>query len=147
MRRVFTSRRLLIKASSIAVLWLLFASIGYATPTARRAAVGRACNAQAATLRKLLRPPKSVGGPVRPASTRTLAGLADSHPVLKRTCHTYVEDDGQAIQNDAPAASVDFDERSAPTLRELGILPSPLNRHVHSRAFTPRSPRGPPSFG
>lgn len=147
MRRVFTSRRLLMKASSVAVLWLLFVSTGYAGPTPRRAAVGRVCNAQAATLRKLLRPPKSVGGPVRAPSTRTLAGLADSHLVLKRPCHADVDDDRQAIQNDAPAARLDFDDLSAPTLRELGVLPNPFSQHVHSRAFTPRSPRGPPFFG
>jgi hypothetical protein len=135
------------KASSVAVVWLLFASIGYAAPAPRRAAVGRVCDAKATTLRKLSRPPKSVGGPVKAPSTRALAGLADPRLVLKRGTHPDLGDDGQAIQNDAPAARIDSDERSAPTLRELGILPSPLHRPVHTRAFTPRSPRGPPFFG
>jgi hypothetical protein len=136
------------KATSVAVLWLLCASIGYAAPAPPRAAAGRVCDTKATTLRKLSRPPKSVGGPVKAPSTRALAGLADPRLVLKRGSHLDLEDDGQAIQNDAPAARIDSDdERSAPTLRELGILPSPLHRPVHTRAFTPRSPRGPPFFG
>jgi hypothetical protein len=135
------------KACSVAVLWLLFASNGYAASAPRRAVAGRACDAKATTLRKLSRPPKSVGGPVRAPSTRALAGLADPRLVLKRGTHPDLDDDGQAIQNDAPAARIDIDDRSAPTLTELGILPSPLHRPVHTRTFTPRSPRGPPFFG
>jgi hypothetical protein len=147
MRTALTSRRFLMMASSIAVLWLSFASSGYAAPAPRRAAVGRACDAKATTLRKLLRPHKSAAGPLKGPSTHALAGLADPHVILKRGGRADVSDDGLAIQNDAPAARIDSDERSAPTLRELGILPSLLNWPVHTRAFTPRSPRGPPFFG
>jgi hypothetical protein len=146
MRKALTNRRLLMKASSIAVLWLLFASIGYAAPAPRRAAAGRACDAKTTTLRKLLRP-KSTAGPLKAPSTHALAGLADPRVVLKRGGHPNVDDDGLAIQNDAPAARIDTDERSAPTLRELGTLPGLLNWPIHTRAFTPRSPRGPPFFG
>jgi hypothetical protein len=135
------------KVTSLAVLWLLFASIGYAAPAPRRAAAGRVCDTKATTLRKLSRPPKSVGGPVKAPSSRALAGLTDPRLVLKSAGRLDLDDDGQAIQNDAPAARIDSDERSAPTLRELGVLPSPLHRPVHTRAFTPRSPRGPPFFG
>jgi hypothetical protein len=135
------------RASSVAVLWLVCASLGQAAPAPARAAGGRSCDAKTTTLRKLSRPPKSAGGPLRAASTHALNGLAESRLVLKHASHPDVDDDGQAIQNDAPAARIEVDERSAPTLRELGILPSPHRRRVHTRAFTPRSPRGPPFFG
>jgi hypothetical protein len=147
MRRAFDGRRLLMNASSVAVLWLLCASLGNAAPAPPRAAAGRSCDAKTTTLRKLSRPPKSAGGPLKAASAHTLAGFADSRQALKRASHPDIDDDGQAIQNDAPAARIEVDERPAPTLRELGILPSPHRRRVHTRAFTPRSPRGPPFFG
>jgi hypothetical protein len=135
MLRVFDSPRLLMKVTSVAVLWLLFASIGYAAPAPRRAAAGRVCDARATTLRKLSRPPKSVGGPVKAVSSRALAGLADPRPVLKRGSHLDLDDDGQAIQNDAPAARIDSDERSAPTSGSSAFCraaPSPSHTGIHA---------------
>ena len=55
------------------------------------------------------------------------------------------DDDDAAIQNDTPAAHLDADERPVFGLRPLGVLAGPLDFHARSRAFSPRSPRGPPT--
>ena len=144
MRRVFTIRtRLLMRASSVAVLWLLFASVGYAAP-APQATAGRVCDNSTVLSKKQLRHRKSFGGPLARPSTRAQAGLIDPMALMKRGSFPDDDDDDAAIQNDAPAAQIDADERPTPALRPIGLLPRTDDPRLPDRAFTPRSPRGPP---
>lgn len=136
---------MLIKASSVTLVSLLFASVSWAAPAPRPGAAGRVCDGSATTARKLLRHVKSFGGPLAQPSTRALAGLADPMALLKRAPVTSCDDDDDAIQNDAPAAQFDLDERHTPALRALGVLPRSHGPRLPTRAFTPRSPRGPPA--
>jgi hypothetical protein len=137
--------RLLIKVSSLAVLWLLFASVGYAAPAPRKSMAGRVCDPHTAALRtKLARHQKSFGGPVASPSKHVLAGLTDGTARLRRGSQTDLTDDDEAIQNDAPAARIDEDDQAVPVLQPVGILHGPFAPLFRSRAFSPRSPRGPP---
>ena len=52
--------------------------------------------------------------------------------------------DEEIIQNDAPIAQIDGDDRPVPALRPLGILVNPKDVRPDSQASSPRSPRGPP---
>ena len=47
--------------------------------------------------------------------------------------------------DDAPAARVNGEDRSLPALVSLGFLIGPVDSHPRTRAFSPRSPRGPPA--
>jgi hypothetical protein len=144
MRRILTIRTLgLMRASSVAVLWLLFASVGYAAP-APHGAGGRVCDNTTVVSKKLLRHRKSFGGPLARPSTRALAGLTDPMVLMKRGSLPDDNDDDAAIQNDAPAAQIDVDEHATPALRALGLVPRVRDPRLPDRTFTPRSPRGPP---
>ena len=135
------------RISSLAVLWLLFVSSGYAAPTPRHRAVGRMCEPTSPkSPRKLARRVKSFGGPVARPSTRAAAGLSDLTTFVKRatSAHRGAGDD-EAIQNDAPAARIDGDETAAPELRPLGVLHGAIARFPLTRTSSPRSPRGPPT--
>jgi len=139
------SPRWLMKASSVLVVWLLFASVGYAAPAPERAVPGRVCAPDAVRLQKLLRHPKSFGGPVANPSKRTLLGLKDVTALLKRGSRTnHLGDDDEAIQNDAPAAHID-DDQAAPALRPLGLFHGSPVSFLCTGTFSPRSPRGPPN--
>jgi hypothetical protein len=70
--------------------------------------------------------------------------IRSHRPALSRGTAAQLDDDDQAIQNDAPAARMDVDEHVRPGLRALGVLASSFDRLPDSSAFTPRSPRGPP---
>ena len=144
MRFGFITSRFLIKAGSIAALWLLSASVSYAAPGPRRNIVGRACWPQSVPVHKLARQPKSFGGPVALPSKRALAGLSDVTARLKRATRANLADDDEAIQSDASAARVESDDRALPVLRPLGILHGSFDRLPPPHIFSPRSPRGPP---
>jgi hypothetical protein len=144
MRQVSTIRsRWLMRASSVAVMWLLFASVGYAAP-APQGVGDRVCDTKTAASKKLLRHRRSFGGPLARPSTRALAGLTDPMVLMKRGSLPDDDDDDAAIQNDAPAAQIDLDGRATPALRPIGLLPRVHDSRLPDRTFTPRSPRGPP---
>jgi len=69
----------------------------------------------------------------------------DLTALLKRGLRANLPDDDEAIQNDAPAARLDIDGRSIPALLPLGVLQGFLDRRLSTHAFSPRSPRGPPT--
>jgi len=135
---------MVMKAGTVALLWLLAASIGEASPGPRRANRAPVCDSQTTTLRKLTRQHKSFGGPVV-RSHRARGGLlVDLSARLRRTVRLQITDDDDAIQNDGAAAGVDPDDRARPGLRSLGVVVSSLDRRPRTRTFSPRSPRGPP---
>ena len=139
--------RTLTQLLSVAALCLLAASSVDAAPGPRRAREERTCDARTpATLKKLLRHPKSYGGPLstRPRSAR-LGLRFDLTAHVKRAKRTTTGNDGAAIQNDAPAARVDGHGDPLVSLRPLGFLIGPVDSHPRTRAFSPRSPRGPPA--
>jgi hypothetical protein len=138
--------RLLTRTAGIAILWLLTcSSVTYAAPGGQ----GRSrlvCETNSQSLRKLLRHPKSYGGPLATKPKRTRLGLRfDLTDHLRRAKHTITGNDAAAIQNDAPAARVDADDQSLPSLQSLGFLTGPVDSHPRTRDFSPRSPRGPPA--
>ena len=147
MRFFWPSFRLLIKSGSTIVLLLLTASLAQAAPGPGRRA-GRLCDPQStATIRKLARHPKSFGGPVkRFARPSGSALLSDLTARLQRGKRAPAADDDEAIQNDAPAARIDVDDGQPPALRQLGLLIGLVDRHPRTRAYSPRSPRGPPAL-
>jgi hypothetical protein len=128
-------------AGSIALLSLLSVSPADAAP--RRGASGPLCDPQAPVARKILRHKKSFGGPLKRPSNHALAGLQDITARMRRGTRAFLGDEVAAIQNDAPAAGPDFGDGLIPSLRPLEIIGS-LDLQPRSRAFSPRSPRGPP---
>jgi len=135
--------RAVMKASALAVLWLLCASVATAAPAHHRGKP-RVCKTHGPRVPKLHRHPASVGGPVAPPSTRALAGLADPILLLTRATQTNVDDDVAAIQNDSPVARIDCGLRLAPAFAPIGVLARTANRLPNLHRFSPRSPRGPP---
>jgi hypothetical protein len=137
--------RMFAKAASVALVWLLGASVSEGAPGLRRADRDRICDAQTPSVRKLPRHPKSFGGPVA-RTRRARGGLSfDLTARLHRTVRVHVDDDRDAIQNDGAATGVDPDDRAATGLRPLGIVFGSVDRHPPALAFSPRSPRGPPA--
>ena len=128
-------------AASIALLSLLTVSLADAAP--RRAASGPICDPQTPIARKLPRHPRSFGGPVKRPSSHALAGLQDLTARVQRGTHAFLGDNVAAIQNDAPIDGVDAGDCLTPSLRPLEVIGAP-NVQPRSRAFSPRSPRGPP---
>jgi len=126
------------------LLWLLSVAPALAAPAPLRGAAGPICDPQTPTLRKLARQPKSFGGPLKRPSTRALLGLTDVSPRLLRSSRTTFDSDEAAIQNDAPAARNDEDDRLVPSLRPLGVLAGSVDPRPRSHTFSPKSPRGPP---
>jgi hypothetical protein len=113
-----------------------------AAPSGRYA--GPICDPQTTTLRKLARQPKSFGGPLKQARAPQRFGLTDPSARLQRGTRTTFDSDEAAIQNDAPAARIDDEGRSLPSLCPLGLLARPIDGSLRSPAFCPRAPRGPP---
>jgi hypothetical protein len=134
--------RTMMRASGALVLWLLCASLADAAPV-QRGAAGPLCDPQTPAHRKLPRHPKSFGGPlrVRPESRGV---VTDMTARLQRGRRANLLGDDDAIQNDAPAAQLDIDERATPALRWLGVLLGSADGCPDTRSFSPRSPRGPP---
>jgi hypothetical protein len=128
-------------ASSVVLLTLLSAHAVDAAP--RRGASGPICDPQAPVARKLPRQPKSYGGPLRRPSNHALAGLQDVTVRMLRGTRANLGDDVAAIQNDTSATGSDAHDRLVPSLRPLEIIGAP-DQQPRSRAFSPRSPRGPP---
>lgn len=131
-------------ATGVLLLWLFSAPIADAAPPASRAAAGSVCDAQTLTLKKLRRQPKTFGGPLKRLTRRNIAPLSDLTSRMLHGARAQLDDDDAAIQNDAPAASVDDDEQPVPALRPLGVLHGTLDQHLCSGPCSPRSPRGPP---
>jgi len=136
--------RMLMRTSCVVLFWLLAPSLAQAAVTLGPRSTGALCDEHSTTLRKLIRHAKSFGGPLAKPAQRALFGLSDVTARLQRGVHTNMNDDDAAIQNDAPAANIDADTRTTPTLHPLGLLDSALDRHPRTGAFTPKSPRGPP---
>jgi len=131
------------RAGVVLALVLLVASSAEAAHGTRRGATRRVCGPQSATLRQLKRQPHTFGGPVAPPSQRVLVGLIDPMTRMARATATDDDDDGQAIQNDAPATQIDT-ECDVAALMPLGLLARPIDPRPRTRAFSPKSPRGPP---
>jgi hypothetical protein len=138
-----TIARALMKRGGLALLWLLVPTIVSAAPFAQGGA-RRVCDPHVVTLRPLANAPRSSGGPIARPSTRLQGDASTARVRLQRALRIAVDEDDDAIQNDAPAAWVDGDERFAPALQPLGVLAPIGLHHLPTRAFSPRSPRGPP---
>ena len=128
-------------AASIALLSLLTVSLADAAP--RRAASGPLCDPQTPVARKLPRHPRSFGGPLKRPSSHALAGLQDLAARVRRGTHAFLGENAAVIQNDTPVSETDASDFLIPSLRPLEIIGA-LVVHPRSRAFSPRSPRGPP---
>src|SRR6516162_10013046 len=132
------------RAGTILVLVLLAASSVEAARGPRKAAsTRRVCDPQTTTLTQLKRQPHLYGGPVAPPSQLRLGGLTDPMTRIARATETDDDDDGEAIQNDAPATQIDAD-RHVTALTPLGLLARPIDARVVTHTFAPKSPRGPP---
>ncbi len=142
MRFLSSPVRTFVTASSLGLLWLMSALPASAAPSGRYA--GPICDPQTTTLRRLARQPKSFGGPLKQPHTPHLFGLTDPSARLHRGTRTIFDSDDAAIQNDAPAARIDDEARALPSLCPLGLLARPVDGSLHSPAFCPRAPRGPP---
>ena len=141
MRFTSSPLRALTLAGSIALL--LLAAVRPADAAPRRAASGPICDPQTPVARKLPRHPRSFGGPLRKPSSQALAGLQDMSARLRRGTHTVLGETVAVIQNDSSAAVADAGDHLLPSLLPLEIIGS-LDLQPRSRAFSPRSPRGPP---
>ena len=141
MRFTASPLRALTVAGGIALLSLLSVSPADAAP--RRGSSGPICDPQAPVARKLPRHPKSFGGPLKQPSRHALAGLQDITARMRRGARAYLGEDVAAIQNDTPVTGTDAGTGLVPTLRPLDIIGSP-DVQPRTRAFSPRSPRGPP---
>jgi hypothetical protein len=141
MRLLSSPLRALTIAGGIALLSLIAVSTADAAP--RRGASGPICDPQTPVARKLPRHPRSFGGPLKRPSVHALAGLQDISVRLRRGTRAFLRDEAAAIQNDTPATPIDAGDGLIPSLRPLEIVRS-LEVQPRSRAFSPRSPRGPP---
>jgi hypothetical protein len=138
--------RVLTTVSSVVLLWLLSVSFADAAQTPRRGTAGKLCDAQSTTLQRIARHSKKLGGPRRVQRPPAFVELTDTAARWQRSTHTDVDSDDAVIQNDAPAARIEADDSPVPALRPLGLLIRSLDIRPVSRAFSPRSPRGPPPF-
>jgi hypothetical protein len=118
-------------------------SVCQADAATRRATSGPICDPQTPVARKLPRHPKLFGGPLKRPSNHAIAGLSDITARMQRGARAYLGDGAAAIQNDTPATGTNADDGLVPSLRPLEVIGS-LNVQPRSRAFSPRSPRGPP---
>lgn len=152
MRRFPLFMRMLLKASRVGVPCLLLlasAAVAHAEPQSPRASSRRrlsVCDPRTTSMRRVMGHRASLG-PVanRPAGAQ--AGLIDTTAQLRRATRTKLDqNEDAAIQNDAPAARIDFADRATPVLRPIGVLCNSFDRLPATLAYLPRSPRGPPSF-
>jgi hypothetical protein len=132
------------RASCVVLFWLLSVSFAHAASTQGHRATSARCDEHSTTLRKLIRHAKSFGGPLARRPQRALFGLTDVTARLQRGAGGNLDNGDAAIQNDAPAANIEPDGRATPTLQPLGLFVGPLDWRPHTRAFSPKSPRGPP---
>jgi hypothetical protein len=144
MRFVSSLVRTLTTVGSVALFWTAFVSPAAAAPVAGHAAGAVSCEAHPTAVRKLSRHVKTFGGPLKRA-TPLQFGLTDPTARVRRATRTnFSNDRAAAIQNDAPAARIDDDGRTAPTLLLVGLLPRAADIRPRSPTFSPRAPRGPP---
>jgi hypothetical protein len=154
--------RVLAKAKGLVVPCLLVlacASAADAAPRVRHHITVRNVSSRLFRLRQMWSP-RTVGtrkalrrsflrrlavGPVNPPSPRAQAGLIDTFAEIRRATRVDFDDDDAAIQNDAPAAHIDHDDTTRPSLRPLERLIPAADRLPLSSPFLPRSPRGPPA--
>jgi len=129
-------------AGSVVLMWLVSVSVASAAHAPRRAPHRRVCDPQTTSIHKFSRAPKTFGGPLAKPSVRTLAGLTDPLARLQRGGRTSQGDEAQAIQNDAPASPIVAGPLHQP--QALGAFVQAFEQRPHTRAFSPRSPRGPP---
>ncbi len=139
MRFTASPLRALTVAASLALLSLVSVAPADAAPRRASGPVGE----QIPVARKLPRHPKSFGGPLKRPSDHALAGLQDITARVRRGTRAYLGENAAAIQNDAAVAGIDAADSRIPSLRPLEIVGS-VDQHPRSRAFSPRSPRGPP---
>jgi hypothetical protein len=132
MRFTSSPLRALTIAGSIALLSLLSVSPADAAP--RRSASGPICDPQTPIAKKL---------PRHPRSRHVLSGLQDITARMLRGTRANLGDETAAIQNDTSATGTDAGDRLVPSLLPLEIIAS-LDVQPRTRAFSPRSPRGPP---
>lgn len=128
-------------AGSVVLLALLSVSLADAAP--RRGLSKPICYSQTPVARKLAHHRKSFGGPLRRPPSHAMAGLQDVTARMLRGRRADLGNSAAVIQNDTPATGTDADDCLVPSLRPFEIVGS-LNVQSRSRAFSPRSPRGPP---
>ena len=128
-------------AGSVALLSLASVSLADAAP--RRGASGPICDPQTPIARKLPRHPRSFGGPLRQQTGQGLIGLKDLTARMRRGSRAFLGDGVAVIQNDSAPVGFDANDCLIPSLQPLEIIGA-LDLQPRSRAFTPRSPRGPP---
>ncbi|HMD36142.1 MAG TPA: hypothetical protein VKH42_14290 [Vicinamibacterales bacterium] len=102
------------------------------------------CDPQSTAARRLVRHPRSFGGPIKLPPERTLLGLDELTPRVAHGAHANLGDENQAIQNDAPAARMEADDQPVPALHIVGLLVGSVDPHTRTLACSPKSPRGPP---
>src|ERR1043165_9761205 len=95
-----TTRRALTKACGIVLLWLVSVADGFAAPRVVR----QTCDPQSASIRKLIRQARAVGGPVAKKVRTKLRTTRPRNAHLERGIRARPAEDSQAIQNDAPVA-------------------------------------------
>ena len=127
-------------AGSVVLLSLASVSLVEAAP---RRASGPSCDPQTPVARKLPRHPRSFGGPLKGPSNRAMAGLSDITVRMRRGTRAFLSDGVALIQNDSAPAGIDAGDCLVPSLRPLELI-NALDLQPRSRAFSPRSPRGPP---
>jgi hypothetical protein len=145
---VYVLLRSLRKTAAVAVFWGLAASTTFAASAPETARESRRCDGQRAEgssiARRLPRHPKSYGGPLASLTRSPRHGPRFDLSAHVRRAKTSPGNDAAAIQNDAPAARVDAEDGPVAALRPLGFLVGAVDSHPRTRAFSPRSPRGPP---
>jgi hypothetical protein len=139
---LYPSLRLIPKAGSILLLWLLSVSFSMAMPL--RHPPPKICDAKTTTLKKLVHQVRRVGGPLAKKRVRSF-GIR-LHPQPSRIRHDIprlAHDDDQAIQNDTAAAEISGDLQIE--LEPAGTFIDIASSAAATLTFSPRTPRGPPT--
>src|SRR5919197_1366729 len=144
MRSLSPIVRTSMKAGALVALALLCASTAEAARGPRRTRERLTCDPATTKINHLPRVAKTYGGPVAKLSDRVVAGLIDPTTRMERVVLTDDQDDDEAIQNDAPAAHTEADERAMPVLTPIGLFIGALDTRLSTRDGSPTSPRGPP---
>jgi hypothetical protein len=129
--------RRLFKGAVVLLLWLASVSASAASPAPRLHHAATLC-----AVRKLIRQARSLGGPL--ASRLRRVSIRVNQKPAWTTARTIAGsgEDEQAIQNDTLAAPFAADPYFE--LRPLGLFDATYDPRPLTRAFSPRSPRGPP---
>ena len=139
----FTSSPLRAWTLAGSVVLLSLASVSPADAAPRRGVSGPICDPQTPGARKLSRHARSFGGPLKGQSSHAMAGLSDITVRMRRGSRAFLGDGVAVIQNDSAPVGFDANDGLVPSLQPLEIIGA-LDLQPRSRAFTPRSPRGPP---